>query len=88
MKQMQIVVLIIAAFFLLSGGPCVMAADAKPAPAPISDETLGLQAQVLAEKAGRLEAEYRLTVGELAKLRAEIQRRAEAKKGEKKEGKK
>lgn len=88
MRQMQIMILLVAMFFLCAGGPAVMAADAKPAPAPISDETLGLQAQVLAEKAGRLEAEYRLTVGELAKLRAEIQRRAEAKKGEKKEGKK
>ena len=84
MKQMQIMILVIAAFFLVAGAPCAMAAD-KPAPAPVvSDETLGLQAQVLQEKAGRLEAEYRLTVGELGKIRAEIQKRAT----EKKEGKK
>lgn len=88
MKQAQVMVLLIAVFFLLSGGPCAMAAD-KPAPAPVvSDETLGLQAQVLQEKAGRLEAEYRLTVGDLAKVRQEIQKRATEKKDEKKEGKK
>ena len=86
MKQAQIMVLLIAAFFLLSGGPVAMAAD-KPAPAPVvSDETLALQAQVLQEKAGRLEAEYRLTVGELAKMRQEMQKRATEKKA--KEGKK
>lgn len=80
MKQMQIMVLIIAAFFLLSNGPVAMAAD-KPAPAPaITDEVLALQAQMLTEKAGRLEAEYRLTVGELGKVRAEIQKRAAEKK--------
>ena len=77
-------VLLIAAFFLLAGAPCVTAAD-KPAPAPgFSDETLALQAQVLQEKAGRLEAEYRLTVGELAKIKGELQKRA----ADKKEGKK
>ena len=83
MRQMQIMILLVSVFFLLAGSQIALAAD-KPAPAPISDETLGLQAQVLTEKAGRLEAEYRLTVGELAKLRAELQRRAEAKKGENK----
>lgn len=87
MKQAQVMVLLIAVFFLLSGGPCAMAAD-KPAAAVVSDETLGLQAQVLQEKAGRLEAEYRLTVGDLAKVRQEIQKRATEKKDEKKEGKK
>ena len=85
MKQMQIMVLVIAAFFLVANSPCAMAAD-KPGTAPVvSDETLALQAQVLQEKAGRLEAEYRLTVGDLAKVRQELQKRAEAKK---KEGKK
>ena len=86
MKQMQIMILVIAAFFLLANGPVAMAAD-KPGTAPVvSDETLALQAQVLQEKAGRLEAEYRLTVGELGKIRAEIQKRAADKKA--KEGKK
>lgn len=85
MNKLQ-AVLLITAFFLLSGSPAAMAAD-KPAPAPVvSDEALGLQAQVLTEKAGRLEAEYRLTVGELGKIRAEIQKRATEKKA--KEGKK
>ena len=86
MKQMQIMILVIAAFFLVSGAPVAMAAD-KPAAAPVvSDETLALQEQVLTEKAGRLEAEYRLTVGELGKIKGEIQKRATEKKA--KEGKK
>ena len=87
MNKLQ-AVLLITAFFLLSGSPAAMAAD-KPAPAPVvSDETLALQAQVLQEKAGRLEAEYRLTVGDLAKVRQELQKREAEKKAEKKEGKK
>ena len=32
MKQMQIMILIVAAFFLVAGSPTARAADAKPAP--------------------------------------------------------
>ena len=51
MKQMQIMVLIIAAFFLLAGAPCVTAAD-KPAPAPTTAE---LQAEL-----GQINLQYQL----------------------------
>ena len=32
MHRIQVIVLLIAAFFLLAGSPAIMAADAKPAP--------------------------------------------------------
>ena len=79
MHRIQVIVLLIAAFFLLSGSPAAMAADAKPAPV-ITDETLSLQAQLLTEKAGRLEAEYRLTIADLTRIKGEIKARQEAKK--------
>ena len=51
MKQMQIMVLLIVAFFLLAGAPCVTAAD-KPAPAPTKAE---LQAEL-----GQINLQYQL----------------------------
>ena len=81
MHRIQAIVLLIAAFFLLAHNPCAMAADApKPTAPVISDETLSLQAQLLTEKAGRLEAEYRLTIADLTRIKGEIKARQDAKK--------
>ena len=51
MKQMQIMILVIAAFFLLAGAPCVTAAD-KPAAAPTKEQ---LQAEL-----GQINLQYQL----------------------------
>ena len=88
MKQIQTLLLLVAALIFLSAGAPVMAADKAATPA-ISDETLALQGQVLAERVEKLQAQYSLTLQELQRVRGELAKRAEAKKAEKgKEGKK
>jgi len=79
MNKLQ-AVLLITAFFLLPA--CAFGADvpAKATAPVITDETLSLQAQLLTEKAGRLEAEYRLTIADLTRIKGEIKARQEAKK--------
>lgn len=51
MKQAQIMILLVAMFFLCAGAPCAMAAD-KPAPAPTKAE---LQAEL-----GQINLQYQL----------------------------
>lgn len=51
MKQMQIIILVIAAFFLVAGSAVALAAD-KPAPAPTTAE---LQAEL-----GQINLQYQL----------------------------
>lgn len=91
MHRIQVIVLLIAAFFLLSGAPCAMAADAKPAPT----------AEQLQAEYGQIQVQYQLVQSQrenLAYRERDLKARAqeiqeklkamEAKKAEKKEGKK
>ena len=50
MHRIQAIVLLIAAFFLLSTGPAIMAADAKPAPT----------AEQLQAEYGQIQTQYQL----------------------------
>ena len=93
MYRIQAIVLLIAAFFLLSGSPAAMAADAPKAPAPTAEQ--------LQTEYGQIQLQYQLVQSQRENLAyrerdlltkaKEIQEKLKAlepKKAEKKEGKK
>ena len=92
MHRIQAIVLLIAVFFLFSGSPCAMAADAKPA-APTAEQLQAEYKQISTEfqliKAQQENLAYRERdlVGRAKEIQ-EALKKLEPKKDEKKEGKK
>ena len=93
MYRIQAIVLLIAVFFLLSGAPCAVAADAPKATVPTAEQLqaeyaqIQVQYQLVQSQRENLAYRERDLLAKAKEIQAEL-KALEAKKAEKKEGKK
>ena len=93
MYRIQAIVLLIAAFFLLSGGPCAVAADAPKATVPTAEQLqaeyaqINLQYQLVQSQRENLAYRERDLLTKAKEIQEKL-KALEPKKAEKNEGKK